>query len=91
MTPATKHRPKRRDPSTVGAVSHTRDHVTESGPLPARGTPVYGDEDAAWIIACEKYRTAKRRPFMLATDYLAVAKALGYRLPTPDSKGAKKS
>jgi hypothetical protein len=42
---------------------------------------LYDDEQREFLAACDRYRRAKRKVFLVATDYLAVLKSLGYRRP----------
>lgn len=44
----------------------------------------YDAEQADFLKACDRYRTARGIPFLTATDYLAIAKGLGYARPAGD-------
>ena len=46
---------------------------------PTTSEPQYPDETAEFLRAAERYRAGKKRPFMTASDYLAVLLGLGYR------------
>jgi hypothetical protein len=42
---------------------------------------LYDDEQREFLAACDRYRRAKHKLFLAATDYLEVLKSLGYRRP----------
>lgn len=44
----------------------------------------YDDAEAEFLRAAEQFRSKNRKPFMTATDYLAVLLSLGYRKGAPD-------
>jgi type II secretory pathway pseudopilin PulG len=63
---------------------------------PATTERDYTEAEAQYLRALEHYRRANGRPFPTASEYLAVAVALGYRLVAeatspPQFKGHKKS
>jgi hypothetical protein len=48
---------------------------------PATSDPPYTDEETEFFKACVLYAQTKFKPFLLARDYLAILKQLGYRKP----------
>ncbi len=57
-------------------------------PNPATSERTYDAEQAEWLAACARYQQQKRRKFLLATDYLAIAAELGYAKPVAGSPPA---
>lgn len=45
----------------------------------------YTDDEREFMLAVERYKREKRRPFPTCREILAVAKSLGYRKVAPEA------
>lgn len=51
----------------------------------------YGEDEVEFMLAVEKYKREKRRPFPTSHEILAVAKSLGYRKVADESERTRET